>query len=53
MLGADDTDRFYGPTNQYKRLASIYNDRTFQAGEYLVGSYVTLPTNIHERFLFC
>ena len=29
-------DRFYGPTNQYKRLASIYGDGLFQSGRRLL-----------------
>src|ERR1700733_2511018 len=29
-------DRFYGPTNQYKRLASIYGDGLLQSGRRLL-----------------
>ena len=29
-------DRFYGPTNQYKRLASLYGDGLFESGRRLL-----------------
>jgi hypothetical protein len=35
-VGANKTDRFYGPTNQYKRGASWLGDSIFQSGAYLI-----------------
>jgi len=32
VLGANSTDRFYGPVSQYKRAASIFGDIVFQSG---------------------
>jgi hypothetical protein len=31
-VGTSKSDRFYGPTNQYKRIASILGDTIFNAG---------------------
>lgn len=30
-MGASPDDRFYGPTNQYKRAASVYGDIRYQS----------------------
>ena len=35
---ASVTDRFFGPTSQFKRSASIYGDSIFQAGASLMHS---------------
>jgi hypothetical protein len=31
-VGVSKTDRFYGPTNQYKRIASLSGDALFESG---------------------
>jgi hypothetical protein len=35
-VGVSKDDRFYGPTNQYKRLASLYADGLFHSGRRLL-----------------
>ena len=45
-VGANKTDRFYGPTNQYKRGASVQGDTIFQSG-----AYPTCVTKIQSLFI--
>ena len=47
-VGASPTDRFYGSTNQYKRISSLLGDTIFQSGRSNHSStlYVCLPLTI-------
>jgi hypothetical protein len=39
-VGVPTTDRFYGSTNQYKRLASLSGDVFFQSGGFSLAMYL-------------
>jgi len=53
-IGASPTDRFYGPTNQYKRISSLLGDTVFQSGRRsLLQAYVRHQSDIQAySYLF-
>jgi hypothetical protein len=46
-VGASKSDRFYGPTNQYKRIASIIGDVVFNSGAPFVTQQLDEDSNFH------
>ena len=41
-MGASKDDRFYGPTNQYKRVASLFGDGILESGRrQLLDAYIS------------
>ena len=43
-VNTSKSDRFYGPNNQYKRIASIFGDAVFNAGV----SFVAVAQHVNE-----
>lgn len=45
-VNVSKNDRFYGPTNQYKRLSALFGDGLFQAGRrLLLQAYIARDKN--------
>ena len=47
-VNASKSDRFYGPTNQYKRIASILGDALFNAGVSFIAVAQHVNDNLHN-----